>query len=140
VVRAVLAGTRKDEQADGRAVNYWWGMDSGVIGIQLSDKLPEGVRTLAKLLRRGLNNGSIDPFFRKVISQNGTVKNDGSRTLDPKERLNMDWLCENVIGEIPSFDQILPMSRTMVRELGVYRDSILDAKEVAGREDFDRVR
>ena len=68
------------------------------------------------------------------------MKNDGSRTLDPKERLHMDWLCENVIGRIPSFDQILPMSRTMVRELGVYRDAIPTEKEVAAREGLDRVR
>ena len=124
VVRAVLAGTRKDEQADGRAVNYWWGMDSGVIGIQLSDKLPEGVRTLAKLLRRGLNSGSIAPFFRKVISQNGTVKNDGSRTFTPDELLTMDWLCSNVVGDIPGYEELLPMARPLVRELGIYRDTI----------------
>jgi hypothetical protein len=52
----------------------------------------------------------------------------------------MDWLCENVIGSIPSFDQILPMSRTMVRELGIYRDSIPGNQEVSPREDFDRER
>ena len=32
------------------------------------------------------------------------------------------------------------MSRTMVRELGVYRDSIPAEKEVAQREAVDRVR
>ena len=52
----------------------------------------------------------------------------------------MDWLCENVIGQIPSFDQILPMSQNMVRELGVYRDQITDTKEGSGREDLDHLR
>jgi len=41
----------------------------------------------------------------------------------------MDWLCENVVGEIPSFDQILPYSQSMVRELGIYRDTIAPEKE-----------
>ena len=140
VVNFYLSGGKRISKDPYSAINYWLGMDSGVIDIQLSDKLPAGVRALAELLRKSIIDGTLDPFARKIIAQDGTVKNDGSRTLDPKERLNMDWLCENVIGEIPSFDQILPMSRTMVRELGVYRDSILDAKEVAGREDFDRVR
>jgi hypothetical protein len=140
VVNFYLSGGKRIPKDPYSAINYWLGMDSGVIDIQLSDKLPAGVRALAELLRKSIIDGTLDPFARKIIAQDGTVKNDGSRTLDPKERLNMDWLCENVIGEIPSFDQILPMSRTMVRELGVYRDSILDAKEVAGREDFDRVR
>ena len=68
------------------------------------------------------------------------VKNDGSRSLTPDELLRMDWLCDNVVGSIPEFEELEPFAQPMVRELGVYRDSILDAKEVAGREDFDRVR
>ena len=52
----------------------------------------------------------------------------------------MNWLANNIIGEIPTFDQILPVSQAMVRELGIYRDKIAAEKEVAVREDFDRVR
>jgi hypothetical protein len=52
----------------------------------------------------------------------------------------MDWLCDNVIGQIPTFDKILPVSQNMVRELGVYRDKIPTEKEVAAREDFDHIR
>ena len=140
VVNFYLSGGKKINKDPYSAINYWLGMDSGVIDIELSDKLPAGVRALAELLRKHIIDGTLDPFARKIIAQDGTVKNDGSRTLDPKERLHMDWLCENVIGEIPSFDQILPMSRTMVRELGVYRDSIPAAKEVPQREAFDRLR
>jgi hypothetical protein len=42
----------------------------------------------------------------------------------------MDWLCDNISGEIPSFDQLLPISQGLVRELGIYRDSIPALKEV----------
>ena len=139
VVNYYLCG-KKVQKDPYSAINYWLGMDSGVIDIQLSDQLPAGVRMMAELLRKNLIDGTLDPFARKIIAQDGTVKNDGTRFLSPKERLNMDWLCVNVIGSIPSFDQILPMSRTMVRELGVYRDSIPAAKEVSAREDFDRER
>ena len=52
----------------------------------------------------------------------------------------MDWLAENVIGTIPSFDEILPISQPMVRELGLYRDKIPAEKEVRPREDFDHLR
>ncbi len=140
VVNFYLSGGKKINKDPYSAINYWLGMDSGVIDIELSDKLPAGVRALAELLRKNIIDGTLDPFARKIIAQDGSVKNDGSRTLDPKERLHMDWLCENVIGKIPSFDQILPMSRTMVRELGVYRDAIPTEKEVAAREGLDRVR
>jgi hypothetical protein len=52
----------------------------------------------------------------------------------------MDWLCDNVIGSIPQFEEILPYSQNMVRELGVYRDRIPAEKEVKRYEDFDHFR
>ena len=140
VIRSILAGGWKREKGDPTALNYWLGMDSGVIGVEYSDRLPEGVRQLAKILEQGLRDGTLDPFKRKIIAQDGTVKNDGSQTLSPKDLLHMDWLCENVVGQIPSFDQILPMSQNTVRELGLYRDQIKETKEGAGREDFMHLR
>ncbi len=129
VIQSVLNGTWDQGIDSSRAVNYWWGMDSGVIDVTLSDKLPEGLMLLADMLRKGLQNGSIDPFRRTLVAQDGTVINDGSRTLTAEELLHMDWLCQNVEGTIPAFDTILPYSQAMVRELGIYRDSIPMEKE-----------
>ena len=81
----------------------------------------------------------LDIFARKIVAQDGTVKNDGSRHLSPEELLRMDWLCENVIGSIPPYEEILPYSQTMVRELGVYRDQIATEKE-RSREDLNHLR
>ena len=106
-------------------------MDSGVIDISLSDRLPVGVRTLAELLRTSMRQRTLDPFRRKLTAQDGTVKSDGSRRLSPDELLRMDWLCQNIIGSIPTFDEILPMSQSIVRELGVYRDQIPAIKETS---------
>ena len=129
VVESALAGTLKDDKANLRAVNYWLGMDSGVIDISLSDKLPIGVRTLAELLRTSMRERTLDPFRRKLVAQDGSVISDGSRRLTPDELLRMDWLCHNVIGSIPSYEEILPMSQSIVRELGVYKDKIPAIKE-----------
>ncbi len=129
VVRSILKGTWNSGKNVTRAVNYWWGMDSGVIDVELSPNLPEGLLALANHLRQGLQRGTIDPFFRKITAQDGTCKNDGTRHFYPRDLLHMDWLCENVVGEIPSFDQILPYSQSMVRELGIYRDTIPPEKE-----------
>ena len=52
----------------------------------------------------------------------------------------MDWLCGNIVGSIPSFQEILPVSQNMVRELGIYRDRIPAQEEGKPREDFDRIR
>ncbi len=129
VIRVLLSAPRKDDRQNPKAVNYWLGMDSGVIDIKLSDRLPCGVRKLAEILRREIAAKELDPFFRKVTAQDGSIKNDGSRHFTPEELLKMDWLCDNVIGSIPAFDEILPQSQSLVRKLGIYRDKIPAAKE-----------
>lgn len=128
VIRSIMSGAWVTDKT-AQAVNYWWGMDSGVVDVQLSDKLPEGVRILAELLRQQLREGKLDPFAREIITQDGTVINDGSRTLNAEELLQMDWLCANVEGSIPTIDEILPMSRAVVREMGIHRDEIPLQKE-----------
>ena len=129
VIQSILAGNWDQGTETTKAVNYWWGMDSGVIDVTLSKQLPEGLRQMAWILRKGLKNGDIDPFKRRLVDQNGNLINDGSRSLTPEELLHMDWLYETVEGSIPTFDQILPYSQAMVRELGIYRESIPMEKE-----------
>lgn len=131
VIRSILAGTYDKDKDTPRAVNYWWGMDSGVIDVELDEHIPEGLLALARILRRGIADGTIDPFRRRIVAQDGSVKNDGSRSLSPDEVLRMDWLCENVEGHIPGFDEIEPFARPIVRQLGIYRDSIPVEKEGA---------
>jgi hypothetical protein len=116
-------------------------MDSGVIGVNLSDKLPQGVRQMALMLQKAVERGFIDPFQRKITAQDGSLKNDGSAAFTMEQLLRMDWLCDNIIGTIPKFDEILPVSQAMVRELGIYRDEIpTEKKENKPREDFDHLR
>ena len=140
VLRSIFAGGWQQEKGATSALNYWLGMDSGVIGLKLSEKLPEGVRQLARILEKGMCDGTIDPFARKIVAQDGTIKNDGTRTFTPSEILHMDWLCDNVVGTIPAYDELLPISQPLVRELGIYRDHIKPDKEVRPREDFDHIR
>ncbi len=128
MIRSILSGSWDKEKTSG-AVNYWWGMDSGVTDVKLTQNLPEGLMALANILRDGLKAGTIDPFRRKIIAQDGSVKNDGTAVLSPDEVLHMDWLCENVDGRIPQFSEIASYSQSMVRQLGIYRDSIPKEKE-----------
>lgn len=140
VIRGILSGTLKRDK-DGTGRNYWLGMDTGVIDIDFSDKLPQGIRTLAEILRQGISDGKVDPFARRIVAQDGTVKNpDSSTAFSTEELIHMDWLCENVSGSIPTFDEILPMSRNMIRELGVHKEEIPPQKEAKTVEDFAHLR
>ena len=119
------SGSRSGE----RAVNYWWGLESGVIGIEMTDALPEGVRRLAKLLQKNITDGTLLPFAQRVFSQDGTLRNDGSGDFTPEQLLHMDWLTDRVDGSIPTYEELLPQSRAIVRLQGIYRDRIPLEKE-----------
>lgn len=125
VIRSIMAGTWTKQP-----VNDWWGMKSGVIDVALAPDLPEGLQNLATILRDGLKNGTIDPFLRKITAQDGTEKNDGTKVFSTDELLHMDWLCSNVHGSIPAFDELLPFSRQTVQLLGIHREDIPDIQEV----------
>lgn len=140
VLRQMFAGSWKNEKSGYDALNYWLGIDSGVIEVSFSEKLPEGVRTLASMLQKGLRERAVDPFLRRILAQDGSVKNDGTAPFTPDQLLHMDWLCENVVGSIPAFEELLPVSQPMVRELGLYREKIPAVKEINPREDTDHIR
>ena len=124
VIKTILSGGMQKEKGSGTALNYWFGLDSGVIDLKLSDKLPQGVRQMAKLLYEAVKQGDIDPFGRKIIAQDGTVKNDGTESFTSEQILRMDWLCDNVIGSIPTYEEVRPESQKIVQELGIFRDRI----------------
>lgn len=84
------------------AVNYLWGMASGAVDICLSEQLAEGTHALISFLETCLKNGTADPFARRIISQDGKNRNEGSTGFSADGILSMDWLNSNVIGIIPS--------------------------------------
>ncbi len=86
-------------------------------------------RQLAELLQRDIENGSLRPFHRVIRSQDGTVCSDGGRWFSPEEILHMDWLCENVDGSIPKFEDLLPFAQPIVRLQGIDRDCLPPEKE-----------
>ncbi|MBE6908612.1 MAG: BMP family ABC transporter substrate-binding protein [Ruminococcaceae bacterium] len=130
LVRGILSGSW-DAFSSGapRAVSYWWGLRDRAVDVLLRGDLPGGVVQLTELLRRSIADGSLLPFDRPIRSQDGTIRSDGTHWFPPDEILHMDWLAENVDGSIPPFDDLLPMSRGLVRLQGIYRDSIPPEKE-----------
>ena len=131
LLKDILLGHWEDESANrsAAAINYWWGMQSGVIGVTPSEKLPEGVRALVEALKNSIVDSRLDPFRRVMSDQEGIVRNDGNRWLSPSEILHMDWLSDTVEGKIPQFDEIFPMAQPTVRLLGVYREDIPPVKD-----------
>ena len=126
VVRSVLDGSWNKEKSgtDGKVVNYWWGMNSGVIDVLFSRELPHDLRHLASLLRSGIISGAIDLFATRIVAQDGSLKNDGLHGFSPEEILHMDWLCDAVEGHIPEYDELTEEARPMYRVQGIHRERL----------------
>ncbi len=133
MVRSIFSGNWETlgVQPSHQAVNYWWGMKSGAIDVELYEQLPDGIKQLAEILKKGIIDGSIDPFRCRIVDQNGVVRNEGEQVFTPEELMSMDWLCDCVEGSIPSYSELLPASRALVRHLGIERDSLPPEPEEA---------
>ena len=126
IVRSVLDGSWEESS---KAINYWWGMASGVVDVKLSEGLPAGLTNLAEILKKGVIDGSVNPFCAQIVDQSGKLRCDGKTALSPEEIMGMDWLCDNVDGAIPGFDELLPRSQGLVRLLGIYREQLAPQKQ-----------
>ena len=132
VVRGVFNGAWSNAAKENyTAVNYFWGLDSGVIDIKLNDSLPDGAKRLALAMKKGVAEGSIEPFHCIMRDQIGILRNDGTHGLSPEEILNMNWILDCIDGSIPAFDELREESKNLVRFLGIYRDKLQPETEEA---------
>lgn len=121
IVRTVLNGTweARAMTKDGQAVNYWLGMDSGVIDVILSDKIPYYSRKLVKTLKQAVCAGSLSPFDGELRSREGVVKAEDAPRLTNEEIITMNWLNDNVIGTIPDLSDLYEEAKETVQVSGV---------------------
>ncbi len=112
LILSILSGNW-DPDATGKAVNYWWGIDSGVIDVRFESILPEGVRWLGEQLRDGLIHRAIHPYCTRILDQEGRVRNDGTGDFSPEALMRMDWLCDNVTGTLPGPEKLSATFRNL---------------------------
>ncbi len=121
IVRTIIEGTYSSSAVDkkDRATNYWWGMISGVVDVELSDAISPYTRRLVEILRRDIIGGNINPFDGELRSQEGVIRRAEEAPLTSMEVITMDWLNENVIGEIPKIDTLDDEAKATVKVSGV---------------------
>ncbi|MBP3700605.1 MAG: BMP family ABC transporter substrate-binding protein, partial [Lachnospiraceae bacterium] len=121
LIRSTLSGSWKQDDADSsyKALNYWWGLSSDILDVVTSRKFYSDTDKLIRLQRQSIIQGTFDPFGGLLRSQHGVVQADPQARLTPVEIITMDWLNENVVGHIPSLDEIRPETRPLVRLQGI---------------------
>lgn len=120
MIQSILAGAYQSEgDAETKALNYWWGMSAGVIDLICSKNVPIGVQRLVDHMRYDISRGHIFPFFGEIYSQDGTMRNKDNEQMRPEDIMKMDWLVENVIGDIPSINEFTDGAKAVVELKGV---------------------
>ena len=121
IVKTMIEGNYNSREVDkkDRATNYWWGMISGVVDIKLSANLNPYTRSLVEALRNAIISGSFNPFDGELRSQKGLVKTADGKELSSLDIIKMDWLCENIEGEIPAMDSLTDEAKKTVKVSGV---------------------
>lgn len=124
IIRSILGGTWDSDGGDSfRGVSYWWGMSSGAVELHYGDNIPDGTHRLLDLIADHICNNEYDPFTGTVITQSGRLVKDADSTFTPEDLIHMNWLNENVVGEIPILDDPPMEWRTLMEQQGIYPDS-----------------
>ena len=94
-------------------------MSAEVIEVVCSRNLPIGTQRLVNLLKETIESGEFNPFSGVLYSQNGVVQDDPERNLTPEEIVEMDWLAENVIGHIPTEEELSESAIPVFTQQGI---------------------
>lgn len=120
MIKSILAGAyQTEENEEGRALNYWWGMSAGVIDMICTKHVPAGVKRLAEHFKEDIKNRYFLPFYSEIRAQDGSVKNPKHQPMSPEAIMEMDYLVDNVIGSIPEMDTLIEAAKSVVQVKGV---------------------
>lgn len=119
LIRTIMDGTWKYDDNSTKAINYWWGMSSGVVDVICSQNLPVGTKRLVDLLKNTICLGKYNPFSGVLYSQNGIIREHPEDTLSPEEIIKMDWLAENIIGTIPEPEELTEQAKPVLSQQGL---------------------
>lgn len=120
LIDSIMVGTFKqeDDQND-KAINYWWGLSAGVVDLIYSNKVPHGTQRILNLIKEHLVKNEFSPFGDYIKAQNGEVMNPDGHDLSPEDTMTMNWLVDNIIGEIPEIDDLKEEAKSIVELKGV---------------------
>ncbi len=120
LIESVMSGSFKHEDDnDDKAINYWWGLSAGVVDLIYSRKIPDGTKKLVHIIKDMIINNQFSPFQDVIITQGGNKKCEAGEKLSPEEIMKMNWLVDNIEGDIPELNELKEEAKSIVELKGV---------------------
>lgn len=83
-------------------VNYWLGIDSGIVDIVYSSKyVPERTKMFLEFFRKTIIKKDFHPFTGPIYDQEGTLRIDNEKMATYELLQSMNWFVNGIDGEIP---------------------------------------
>ncbi len=119
LIRSMMDKTFQTEYESSRkAINYYWGMSAGVVELICSNHLPESVKKLIGVLQDAICSGSFKPFQGIIRTQTGECLEGADGVLSLQQIIDIDWLLENIEGEIPKYEALSEEGKETVKSAG----------------------
>ncbi len=119
VIEQVQKGTFDAAKSGDASQNYWWGIASDVLSVAASSRFDPYCARLLRNMEDQMRDQTFTPFEGLLRDQHGAVRCEEDRRLTPAEILTMDYLAENVIGALPSPEELTPYARPLVLGQGI---------------------
>ncbi len=119
LIRSMMNNSFQTEyESSKKAFNYYWGMSAGVVDLICSNHLPESVKKLVGVLQNSICNGTYNPFQGIIKKQQGEKLESAEDVLSLQEIIDIDWLLENIEGEIPKYESLSEEGKETVNSAG----------------------
>ena len=85
-----------------KVINFWWGMESGIVDFFYSRRLvPRETQKLLDFLKNMIINGVFHPFTGPIYSQDGVLRIKQDQPATREQIISMDWFVDTIRSELP---------------------------------------
>ena len=85
-----------------KVINFWWGMDSGIVDFFYSKRLVPGeTQKLLDFLKSMIINRMFHPFTGPIYSQDGALKVKPGKQATRVQIIEMDWFVNMIDSKLP---------------------------------------
>ena len=124
IVNIIMNGkwNSTDNRDESKPINYWWGFSAGVIDIIFSDKVPSETKKLVDVFKSLVTEDKFSAFQGEIYSQGGKLRVENGQRLDTDEIMMMNWLVDNIVGDIPDIDELSEKAKPIVEMRGIRKE------------------
>lgn len=81
-------------------LNYWWGLDTGMLDIETTDFLSKDTQHLIRFIKNGIISKIAYPFEGPIYDKSGKLRIQENESARISDIIEMDWIVEGITANI----------------------------------------